>query len=266
MVNLRCFVLWRKAFIPKRHPILPPMAATVISVASGMRHKFFRALCLSASIRISPSALTSNRYMTKSFMCEFLSGGDMVRVVAVLLCVLMFFSGCWAAQDPEMVLDVYDIPVSAVRRDVILTLPEGAAEAVMESGSGGSFYLCDGFSVSVSTLPGGDLERSIRDITGFDKSALTILQTTVDNCKRYTCAWSSVGEGTDQVCRAVILNDGYSHHAVTVMCDYEVAGDLSEQMNAVLDSVKLVNTPGIDQVLPGKDRSSDPQQIVDIQS
>ena len=60
-VNFKCIVLWRTAYIPKIHPRLPPMMATVNSVASGMRQRFFFALNLSTSISRKPMALNIHR-------------------------------------------------------------------------------------------------------------------------------------------------------------------------------------------------------------
>ena len=163
----------------------------------------------------------------------------MVRVFAVVLIVLMLFSGCSNGAKLETVADVYDVSVSSPIRNVAITLPEGAAQAVLASDNGDSFYVCDGFTVSVSTLAGGDLIRTVREVTGFEKTALTVMTTTENGTKRHTCAWTSLGEGTEQICKTVILDDGYSHYAVTVMCDYEAAWELAQEMNSVLDSATL---------------------------
>ncbi|MBR4864612.1 MAG: hypothetical protein IKU07_08545 [Oscillospiraceae bacterium] len=162
-----------------------------------------------------------------------------MRVFAVVLVVLMMFSGCSTAANLETVADVYDVSVSSPVQNVAITLPEGAAEAVLASDNGDSYYVCDGFTVAVSTLAGGDLARTIREITGFEKTTLTVMTTRENGTKRHTCAWTSLGEASEQICKAVILDDGNSHYAVTVMCDYEVAGELAQEMNNVLDSVTL---------------------------
>ena len=39
--NLKRWVLWRKRYIPKRLPKLPPITAMPMSVASGMRQSFY---------------------------------------------------------------------------------------------------------------------------------------------------------------------------------------------------------------------------------
>ena len=60
-VNFGCFVLCRNVYIPRREPILPPIAATPMRVASGMRQRLRRAFSLSVSIRRKPTALIINR-------------------------------------------------------------------------------------------------------------------------------------------------------------------------------------------------------------
>lgn len=162
-----------------------------------------------------------------------------MRVFTAVLIVLTFFSGCSATGNMETVLDNYDIPVSSVVNNITFTLPEGASEAVLGTENGSSLYLCDGYSVSVSAMAGGDLEQTIRDVTGFEKAELTVMATTEEACKRYTCAWTALGEGIEQICKAVILDDGTSHFVVSVMCDYNAAGELNQEMNSILDSVSL---------------------------
>ena len=63
--------------MPIRLPILPPIMAKVISDASGMRHKFFRALYLSISISRNPSALIITRYRKRMVMVDFFLEGFM---------------------------------------------------------------------------------------------------------------------------------------------------------------------------------------------
>ena len=165
-----------------------------------------------------------------------------MKLLIVALLAGLLLSGCSVPGGVETVMDSYDIPVSNINREVTLTLPEGTAQAVMESGTGGSLYVCDGFLVSVCTLPGGDMKRSVKTVTGFDESALTVMQTLQDGYKRYDLAWSAMGEGKSQTCKAVILDDGEAHYAVTAMCDYEKAGVLNDKISEVLDSVMLTNT------------------------
>ena len=162
-----------------------------------------------------------------------------MRVFAIVLCVLMLLSGCTTVYDLETISDVYDVQVNSSDREIVLALPEGASQAVLVSDEGDSIYFCDGFSVAVCTLDSGDLSQTIQEITGFEKSSLTVITTTENGFSRHAFAWTSLGEEVQQICKGVILDDGYAHYAVTVMCDYTLAADLMQEINCVLDSVTL---------------------------
>ena len=55
----RCLVLWRKVYIPKMEPMLPPITAMIKRVASGIRKALFFAFYLSMPIRANPIRLTA---------------------------------------------------------------------------------------------------------------------------------------------------------------------------------------------------------------
>ena len=59
--NFGCLVLWRNRRMAVIVPRLPPRSAAVIRVDSGIRHCFFWAFRLSASISANPSALIRSR-------------------------------------------------------------------------------------------------------------------------------------------------------------------------------------------------------------
>ena len=120
-------------------------------------------------------------------------------------------------------------------------VPEDATVCTMESGEG-TMWLCDGFTLTVQTLAGGDLNRSLQQLTGFTEDQLTVMQTKQGDIKRREFVWSAAGEGGDQVGRAVILDDGNNHYAVSVMADAEKAGKLTQTWQKILDSVTLTDT------------------------
>ena len=159
-----------------------------------------------------------------------------ILVLGLLLC------GCGTQETFEPVSDVYAVPVSAEQYELKVVVPEEAAVPAMEGTDGGKLYLCDGYTVTVQTLDGGDLNRTLRETTGFDKEALTVMQTAKAGIKRYECAWSAAGEGEDAVGRAVILDNGAQHYVVTVMANYTQAGQLQATWQHILDSVTLVST------------------------
>jgi len=111
----------------------------------------------------------------------------------------------------------------------------------MEAEDGSKIYLCDGYCVTLQDYPSGDLDRTLRQTTGFGKDSLLVMETRQGQWKQYECVWSAAGEGEDQMCRATILDDGEKHYVVTVMADYSKAGDLNSTWQHIMDSATLVS-------------------------
>lgn len=162
----------------------------------------------------------------------------MKRIWIILICALCL-SGCSSTQVMETISDDLAVSAQAVASRVEISLPAEEDATVLSADDGSKLYLCEDYVVTVQTLSGGDLERSVQAVTGFEKDSLTVIKTDRDGLVSYECAWCAAGEGTDQVCRTVILDDGTYHYAVTVMADYTQAGALNETWQAVLDSVAL---------------------------
>lgn len=161
----------------------------------------------------------------------------MKKGLLLLLCALLL-TGCGAQETFETISDELGVSMPAVC-DVQLLLPEEAAVPSMESEDGSKLYLCDGYTVTVQTLDGGDLNRTFRELSGHSKDELTVIQTARDGIDRYECVWSAAGEGEDQICRALILDDGVYHYAVTVMANATQSGQLRQAWQEIMDSVSL---------------------------
>lgn len=164
-----------------------------------------------------------------------------MRKLLIVIAAGLLLSGCTATGEMETVNDGYDFSPPAVSYSLQLTLPEGASTEAM-TGETGTLYFCDQFTVSVQKFPGGDLNRTLSEVTGMGRERLSVLKTEKGGVSHYRIAWSAAGEGTQQSCSALILDDGEYHHAVTVMADYGSAGSLQNQWNSILDSVQLVST------------------------
>ena len=160
-----------------------------------------------------------------------------MKKLCLMMVLALFLTGC-AQQTFETVSDVLDVPAMAQPQQLELVLPEEAAAQSMES-SEGTLYLCNGYSLTVQTMDAGDLDRTLRQCTGFAKDQLTVMETQQNGVKRYDCVWSAAGEGGDQVGRAAVLDDGSCHYVVTVMADFAAAGDLADTWEGILDSVSL---------------------------
>lgn len=159
------------------------------------------------------------------------------RLVSLFL-VGVLLTGCGAAETFETVDDLYVQP-AAQPQFIHLELPEEAAVPTMESEKNGSIYLCDGYTLTVQTLAGGDMDMTLSQLTGFTSGDLTLMHTKQVATDRYECVWTAAGEPDDQVCRAVILDDGSYHYAVTVMAPAQTAGQLTATWQALLDSVAV---------------------------
>lgn len=141
----------------------------------------------------------------------------MKRILLVLLMSLLL-AGCAEAELGETVADVWQEAVTvAAPRETRLELPGEAVACAMESDTG-RLYFGDGYEVMVQTLSGGDLDATIRALTGFDREDITVLQSQSDP-KRWEFAWASAGEGGERLGRGVVLDDGNYHYCLTVLQD-----------------------------------------------
>lgn len=141
----------------------------------------------------------------------------MKRILLVLLMTLLL-AGCAEAELGETVADVWQEAVTvAAPRETRLELPGEAVACAMESDTG-RLYFGDGYEVMVQTLSSGDLDATIRALTGFDREDITVLQSQSDP-KRWEFAWASAGEGGERLGRGVVLDDGNYHYCLTVLQD-----------------------------------------------
>ena len=167
----------------------------------------------------------------------FLEGMMMKKIWIVLMCTLCL-TGCSVVQTMETIAD--DLAFAeAEAAQVELAVPENSELQLLSENGDDKLYLCGDYTIAVQTFCGGDLNRTVQTVTGFEKNSLMLMQTQRNGITTYSCAWSAAGEGVDQVCRAIILDDGEYHYAVTVMADYTQAAELRETWQQMLDSVTL---------------------------
>ena len=164
-----------------------------------------------------------------------------VKKLWILLALTVILSGCSAQQTFENILDGWEMPEEAKMQQVQLTLPDEASVMTMQADNQDRLYLCNGYTVTVQTLPSGDMEETMLEVTGFDIDRLQMVNTRTLEAERVDCVWTSAGEGGDQVCRAVVLDDGNFHYVVTTMADASVSGELTQVWNDLFSSVQLIN-------------------------
>lgn len=161
-----------------------------------------------------------------------------MKTIWIILVLAVMLTGCGSQAVFETLGNVLAEPGITVARQISMTLPNEAAIQSM-SGETGKLYLCEGYEIMAETLPGGDLGATIRSISGFEQEDLTMLKTQRGDVLSYECAWSSAGEGGDQVSRAVILDDGYYHYCVTFSAAAEEAGSLQEQWKKIIETITV---------------------------
>ena len=158
-------------------------------------------------------------------------------IAAALIALLL--TGCRSVGTLETVTDTWDVPQKPEPQELALELPKNAAIATLSSEEAGTLYFCNGYTVAVQTLPAGDLDGTLREITGYGRENLKIMETSAGECTRYDFVWSCAGESGDQVCRGAVLSDGNYHYTMTAMTDEDSAGALSETMQALFSSFIL---------------------------
>lgn len=161
-----------------------------------------------------------------------------MKKLCLLLGCVLFLSGCGAAETFETIGDVYAGQETAQPRQVLLEIPDEAAAQAIQS-EDGTLYLCDGYEITLQIMAAGDLNRTMRSLTGFGSDALTMIETGLTEAARYECVWTAAGEGGDMVGRAVVLDDGAYHYCVTVMAGAEEAGSLRDTWQTLLNTFAL---------------------------
>lgn len=135
----------------------------------------------------------------------------------VLLGLLaLLLTGCGAEETFETVADEQVLPAMAQPMEIMVNLPGETAMPAMESDNGRS-YLAGDYEIHIQTLEAGDLNRTVKALSGFEKDALTVMETDQDGMRRYEFVWCCTGEEGDRLGRAVILDDGSYHYTMTVL-------------------------------------------------
>lgn len=162
----------------------------------------------------------------------------MKKLFLIALAVLML-SGCGSQPVFET---VDDLPVSgepAQAKEIVVSLPKGASVPTLEGENNACLYDCGDYILTTHVFSGGDIDGTLQMLTGFPGANLSHMKTKQQNMDRYDCVWTAAGENGEEVGRAVVLDDGAYHYAVSVLADAELAGELLGQWKTVLNSVKL---------------------------
>ena len=164
--------------------------------------------------------------------------GFCVKMMASVLMICLILSGCAAEDVMETIGDEWVQSAAAPMADLCLQLPEEAALPVAES-ENASLYQCDGYEILLQTMEAGNLDATLRSVTGYGRENLTVLETRSGDVKRYDFVWSCLGEVGEQVGRACILDDGNYHYVLTVLADADRAGEFETVWSELFGSYAL---------------------------
>lgn len=158
-------------------------------------------------------------------------------MVSFLLCAV-FLSACASTETFETICDTLDAVDATPAHKLVLTLPQEAAAPTVESGDS-RLYQCGGYTISIETLPSGDLDATVETLSGYHADALTLMQTKRDGYSCWEFAWASAGEMGDQVGRALVLDDGAYHYTVCVLGDATTAAQEKLRWEELFQSASL---------------------------
>ena len=161
---------------------------------------------------------------------------------ALLLCMIaVLLTGCKAQETFEVVEDIAPVEPVAVPMQLFVDLPDEAAAPTFQDEQGGELYVCKDYTISKQILESGDLERTVKVLTGKGTEELQILKTWSNACDRYEFVWTSAGEDGLQLGRACILDDGNYHYTLSTLAQEEATVNLREEFQNMFESCSLLD-------------------------
>ena len=164
----------------------------------------------------------------------------MKKIGLWIVILTLLLAGCAAAPTFET-LDGAQMNEAPIRKRMTVSLPENASVQTI-NGDNGRIYFCDGYEIILETLSAGDLDRTLKTVTGFGKASLTVMQTKRDGNDCYECAWTSAGEGGDQVGRTAIIDNGGYHYCLSMTAPSQGTTDIQDVWLAILGSLQLLES------------------------
>lgn len=165
-----------------------------------------------------------------------------MRKLWMMILLLFVLSGCSRTENFETVMDPNVAYVNNEKMVIMVDIPDDASLQVMESSDDCVVYICDDYSLTYYIVPGGDIQKTIMDATGYTPDQLDIISTEQNGQKRYVFVWAAAGETGEEVGRCCIIDDGSYHYVLTAMADAEKAGTLAnQQWKSVFRSFRLIS-------------------------
>ena len=160
-----------------------------------------------------------------------------MKKLCLVMALVCLMAGCGAEDTMETVADER-VLAQAAAQEIHVELPEETVLPVMQTDTG-KLYICRDFEVSVQTLPGGDLDRTVEALSGFGEEDVMVMETESNGLTRYDFVWSCAGEIGPEVGRASVLSDGTWHYCLTAMTAEKHAAEYQEIFNGMFESFTL---------------------------
>jgi len=164
-----------------------------------------------------------------------------MKKACLLLLLATLMAGCGAKETFETVDDLIIAEPAVSPQQFFAQLPEEAAAPTFQDDTGSELYVCQGYTVSKQILQSGDLEKTVKTLTGKSQSELQVIKTLHETFDRYDFVWTSAGEDGLQLGKACVLDDGNFHYALTAMAQEDRAGQLRETFQEMFASCKLLD-------------------------
>lgn len=158
--------------------------------------------------------------------------------IATVILLAALLAGCGKTEVFETVHDDMVQSVSVQPREVFFDLAQEPVMPAMESDSG-TLYLCGDFDVVVHTCQSGDLQNTVKEVSGFLPEELTVIQTGEGDVDKYEFVWTSATDLGQQIGRATVLDDGNYHYILSATVDAELMEEYQEIWNGIFESFQL---------------------------
>ena len=164
-----------------------------------------------------------------------------MKIILIALVLSLCLTGCGTQETFEIVEDPPVVEPVAVYQQFVVRLPEEAAAPTFQNDTGAELYVCQDYTISKQTFGGGDLEKTIKTLTGKAPEELQVIKTIQNTYDRYDFVWTAAGEEGLQLGRACILDDGNYHYTLSTLAQEAASGSLRKTFSDMYDSCRLIS-------------------------
>lgn len=156
-----------------------------------------------------------------------------------ILVAALGLSGCVNVTEPvmETVVDEIVEPAAAEPKPMAVWLPDDAAAMTMANGEGEQCYTWGDCELRLQTLDGGDIQATLRKLTGQDPQTLTVMEYERDGLQLYQTVWSMTGEEGITLGRCMVADDGSYHYCISLTSPENT--DVGEEYARICASLDL---------------------------